>query len=369
MLPLAGMEVLDIGTLTPGKYCSYLLGDLGASVIRVERAGASGPLLAEDKVLNRDKRSMVLDLRSAEGREALHRLAARADVLLEANRPGAAERLGFGYDHLRELNPQLVYCSISAFGKDGPYRDRPAYDLIFMGLSGVWSALLAGREPPPAPGVFLADAVSGLVAAFAIVTGILKRERAGTGTLIDLSMLESTFTLLAASHGLRALSPASDARFGPVRSPGSSPSYRLYRAADGEHIVLGAVRPRSWRALCELVGRPDLGDTPYPSAERAPEVIAVLSEAFAAAPAAEWLTRLHALDIDCGPYNSPARAFDDAQLGARRILTRSEDPELGPVAMVGSPLASTFGGAAGQAAPAIGEHTEEILRELGLSAP
>jgi crotonobetainyl-CoA:carnitine CoA-transferase CaiB-like acyl-CoA transferase len=367
-LPLDGIEILDVGTLTPGKYCSYLLADLGASVIRIERAVSDEPLSEEDVVLNRNKRSMVLDLRSADGREAMRRLADRCDVLLEANRPGVADRLGFGYDALKSTNPLLVYCSISAFGQDGPYRDRPAYDLIFMGMSGVWQAMLAGREPPPAPGLFLADAVTGLVAAFAIVTGVLQRERAGEGARIDLSMLESTFALLTPSHGLRRQTECTaDAHIGPARVPGSSPSYRLYRAGDGQYIVLGAVRPASWRALCDLIGRPDLGDDPYPEAGRAAEAVSVLGEVFAQAPAQQWLDRLGSLDIDCGPYHSPAEACDDAQLRARGLLAQAVHPRMGTITRIGSPLATSFGGGERTEPPVIGEHTQEILREIGLS--
>lgn len=362
--PLAGFEILDVGTLTPGKYATYLLADLGASVIRIERPGTNGLLSEEDAVLNRGKRSITLDLRSTEGLATLHALTKRADAVLEANRPGVADRRGFGYDAIAGINPRIVYCSLSAFGQDGPYRERPAYDLMFMGMTGVWSALLDGHEPPGVPGMYLADAVSGLATSFAIVTALLGRERTGLGKRIDLSMLDNTFALLATSHGQRAV----DAQPKETKSSAdSSPSYRLYLAGDGRYIVLGAIRNSSWDALCELIGRTDLAGDPRPKGARATEAIEALAAAFATAPAQTWLDQLNAADIDAGPYNSAKQAYDDAQLRARSMIASSNESAQGQSERMSSPLARSFGTAAHSNAPHVGEHTDEILGELDLT--
>jgi crotonobetainyl-CoA:carnitine CoA-transferase CaiB-like acyl-CoA transferase len=378
MLPLDGVEILDVGTLTPGKYCTFLLADLGAAVIRIERPADTRQQSTEDIVLNRNKRSLVLDLRSAEGLAALHRLAERADVLLEAQRPGVAARLGFGYDELRVLNEKLVYCSISGFGQTGTYKDRPAYDLMFMGMSGVWRAMLGGHEPPAIPGLYLADAVTGLVAAFAIVTGLFKRERGGSGSYIDLSMLESTATLLTPSHGLLRQSTqsgeneSSGTPAAPAPSPASAdlaaPGYRLYRAQDGNYIVLGAIRPAAWTALCALVRRPDLSGNPYPAGEQAHAMVTTLSETFATGTAQEWIERLTALGIDCSAFQQPADAHSHTALLERGMVATSTHETLGSISRLGSPLAVSFGRPAEKESPVIGAHTAEILAEIGVQA-
>lgn len=363
-LPLEGMTVVDLGTLTPGKYASSLLTQLGADVIRVERPGTERkPLSDEDLVLNRNKRSMVLDLRTTEGLKVLHKLIETTDVLLEANRPGVAERRGFGYEALSEQNPEIVYCSLSSFGQTGPRRNEPGYDLVFMGMSGVWQALLAGQSPPVAPGLFLADAVSGLVCAFASVTALLKRERGGGGTYIDVAMLDATFSLLATSHGVQRDSEPS--RIGPSPAPGASPSYRTYVTADGSYIVLGAVRASSWRALCDVLGCPQYGDNPYPPVSEAAEIIETLSAAFKLRPADAWIERLKAMDIDCGPFNSPEAALDEHQLQVRHLLVPGTDQNGAGIRTIASPLNATFGAPEPESAPMAGAHTDEILRELG----
>jgi alpha-methylacyl-CoA racemase len=374
VLPLSGVRVLDMATLTPGKYCSYLLADLGATVTRVERpiraaADDTGPG-DEDRVLNRNKRSIILDLKSAPGAEALAQLCAQSDVLIEANRPGVADRLGYGYRALSESNPALVYCALTAFGQTGPYRDRPAYDLILMGMSGVWHALLGGREPPAAPGLFLADAVTGLTAAFGVVTACLQATRTGKGAYLDLSMLEATAALLATSHGVARRQEGHGKQVaGPARIPGSTPGYRCYQAQDGAYVVLGAIRPASWSALRELVGADALGADPSATGHEGAGAIAALTHVFATAPAAAWVARLSALDIDCGQLVGPGEVHDDPQLRAREMVT-SGVTGLGEaeLSFLSSPLAPGFARAVTRPAPAPGQDTEAILQELGIGA-
>jgi crotonobetainyl-CoA:carnitine CoA-transferase CaiB-like acyl-CoA transferase len=361
--PLAGIEVLDLGTLTPGKYCTFLLADLGAKVLRVERPrDRSERLSDEDLLLNRGKRSLTLDLRDAAGRAVFARLAERADVVIEGSRPGVAERIGVDHARLAERNPRLVYCSLSGFGQDGPNRLRPAYDLIFMALSGALQATFGRDATPRPPGLYLADTCSGLMAAFAIAVALLARERDGEGRYLDLAMFDSVFSLLSTSHGVQR------AGHRPVEGVGA-PLYDVYEAADGRRIALGAIRPASCAALFEALGRPELAPRAF-SPDAAEEIATFLSGAFAGATGAEWSERLGALDIEIGEVRTPEEAFDDAQLAFRGMVLDVDHPQAGRLRQIGSPLRA--GAAEPQEpprpAPAIGADSDDVLRELGLSA-
>lgn len=359
---MQGIEVLDLGTLTPGKYGTFLLAELGASVLRVERPQvAHGAISDEDLVLNRGKRSMALNLREERGLEVLHRLVARADVVIESNRPGVVARLGIDYESLRKHNERLVYCALSGFGQEGPYRLRPAYDLTLMGTSGMLHALFGGRVPEAPPGAYLADGVSGVMAALAISVALLRRERDGTGSFIDLAMQDSVFSLLAPSHGLlRDPGPSA----GSKATGWSSPLYAAYETSDGRQVVLSAIRPASCTALFRELGRAELAEFAE-SQEGAAEVGEFLRSAFRTASADEWVERLAKLDIEIGPVCSPAESFEDPQLRLRGMVLDEAHPQAGRIRVIGSPLLSRSGAHSGGPAPAIGEHTDEVLRELG----
>jgi crotonobetainyl-CoA:carnitine CoA-transferase CaiB-like acyl-CoA transferase len=363
--PLEGIATLDVGTLTPGKYCTFLLADLGASVLRIERpVRRPVPISSEDLLLNRAKRSMTLNLREDAGREVLYRLVETADVLIESYRPGVAERIGIDYQRLKERNERLVYCSLSGFGQQGPYRLRPAYDLTFLGMSGVLQALVGEGAPPLPPGTYLSDAVSGLMAALAISAALLARQSDGEGRYLDLAMLDSIFSLLSVSHGLR---PASDSSaLGAPETP-SSALYAVYETGDGRYVTLAAIQPTSCRALFEELGRPELADDAWSSGERGAQVSEFLSRTFKAASAAEWIERLAKLDVEIGPVRTPAEAFDDPQLTFRRMVIETTHPEAGPLEQIGSPLHTLRDApeSTQAVAPAVGADTDEVLRELG----
>lgn len=360
--PLAGIEILDLGTLTPGKYCTFLLADLGASVLRIERPRDRSPHVSdEDLLLNRGKRSLTLDLTSADGREILDRLVGRADVVVEGNRPGVVERLGVDYPRLARRNPRIVYCALSGFGREGPYRTRPAYDLVFTALAGVLQAGFGGDVVRP-PGIYLADSVSGLTAAFAIAVALLARERDGAGRSLDLAMFDSVFSLLSTSHGQRRAGTSAEVGW-------RSPLYDVYATSDGRRVALAAIRPASCAALFEALGRPELASRAL-SPDAAPEIGRLLATAFAAGTAAEWCDRLGALDVEIAPVRTPDEAFDDVQLALRHMVLDVDHPQAGPLRQVGSPLRA---GAAGpgeppRPAPSIGADSDSVLHELGLSA-
>lgn len=355
--PLTGLTVLDVGTLTPGKYCSCLLADLGADVIRIERPPPSPGVSDEDLALNQGKRSMTLNLRSDAGRDIFLRLAESADVILESNRPGVADRNGFGHEAVQARNPRAVYCALSGYGASGPQRQAPGYDLIFAAQCGMLAALTGEDARPVPPGTYLADAVSGLTAAYAIVVALLARERTGQGTYLDLAMHDSLFALLAVSHGAKR--PGEQAA-----APERTPTYAVYPAAADSWLALGAIRPASARALFAHLGRPDLGEDGADPAV----VERFLTTAFAAKTARDWVAELAPLDVEAAPVNTPLEAYDDPQLRARGMIGRSVDPDAGVIETIrpAPALDRVLPRAPPAPAPEVGADTEAVLRELGL---
>ena len=356
--PLDGVRVLDVGTLTPGKYCSYLLADLGADVVRIERPITTPrPLDDEDLILNQGKRSVALNLRSEIGRRLFLRLAGAADIVLEGNRPGTADRLGIGYEAVKQTNTRIIYCALSGYGATGPLSQAPGYDLIFLGLSGLLRTLVGKGSPPEVPQLYLADSVAGLSAAYAIVVALFARERTGQGRYVDLAMLDSVFSLLAVSHGVRrGASVAAEAV--------TIPTYDVYPAADETYLVLGAIRPSSNQALFAHLGRPELADSDPGNDARA-----FLHEAFRTKSADAWVAELAPLDVEIGCVNSPDAAFDHPQLRQRQMVGRGRDetgddfdfirPSLNPD--LSQPRADMA------PAPLIGEHTEAVLKTVGVT--
>lgn len=357
--PLEGISVVDVGTLTPGKYCSYLLADLGANVIRVERPSAeSGPVDDEDLILNQGKRSITLDLRSDAGKALFLQLVGDVDVVLEGNRPGTADRNGFGYSAIKPRNEAVVYCALSGYGATGPLSQAPGYDLMFLGLSGLLRALGGNVATPPVPHAYLADAVAGLNAACAIIVALFARERTGEGAFIDLAMLDSAFSLLAVSHGVRK------SRGTKPSEPADSPVYNVYAAADDTYLVLGAIRGASVRALFSHLGRPELAE----STQRGDVVHAFLQQAFLAKSADAWVEVLTPLDVEIAQVNHPHEAFDHPQLQHRGMIGTTSHADSGDIEFIRPSLNSSFGVRTPSApAPRHGEHTEEILKSLGVT--
>lgn len=356
---LDGITILEVGVMTPGKYCGFLLTGWGARSIRVERPGAGGDITTEDLLLNRGKRSIALDLRDPRGRDVLLKLCKGADVLIEGYRPGVTGRLGIDYEAVRTVNEGVVYASLSGFGQEGPDRLQPAFDLIFQARSGMSSLL--GEGPPMPPRTWLADSVSGLMTACAIAAALRKRAATGTGTRIDLSMLESVFSLLSVSHGTAgARSAGAEAEAGSRR-----PAYGIYAAGDGRFVALGAARPVSCRALFEHLGRPDLAASGLAAGAAGKEAAAFLRDALQAKPAQAWVDELAPLDIEVALVVTPEEAFDDPQLAARAMVTEATHPQAGALTQIGYPAA---GPVETSPAPAAGADTDAILHELGYDA-
>ena len=384
--PLHGVTVLDLTRVLAGPFCTMILRDLGADVIKVEppegdEARGFGPFLpgaapgargasAYFTSLNCGKRSVVLDLKRAPGRAALAALAGAADVLVENFRPGTLTRLGFPPERLRQLNPRLVYAAVSGFGATGPAAQRPAYDLIIQALSGLMS--ITGQEGAAGPGArvrvgtSIADIVSGLYAAIGIAAALFRRAQSGQGAALDLAMLDAAVSVLENAIARYQVTGAAPAPLG-TRHPSITP-FEAYATAD-EEIVVAAGNDRLFETLCTVLGRRGLAADPRFAANaarnaHAGELKRELERALARHPSRTWLQRLAAAGVPAAPVHTVADLFHDPQLAARGMLLPVSGG--GGLLVPGSPL--KFAGAAAEQtrppAPALGEHTEQVLAEL-----
>jgi len=383
MSALEGLKVLDLSRLLPGGFCSLLLADFGADVIKVEDTGMGdyvrwAPPFYEgaDKTaasalflsLNRNKRSIRVDLKSEQGREVLLRLARDADVLLESFRPGVLDRLGVGYETLRAANPGLVYCAITGYGQDGPLRDRAGHDMNYLGRIGLLGLSGDADGPPVQAAGQIADLGGGaLMAAFGILAALRERDRSGEGQLVDVSMTDGTLSWLA-MVAARFLADGEVPRRGGLELGGALACYRPYRCADG-WITIGALEPKFWAAFCRGVGREDLvaGQFEPPGSETHRAVEAVV----AARTRAEWTAFAAEHDCCIEPVLDLGEALDSEHVRAREMVVELDQPGAErPVRQLGVPvkLSRTPGQPARRPGPALGEHTEEVLLELGLGS-
>jgi crotonobetainyl-CoA:carnitine CoA-transferase CaiB-like acyl-CoA transferase len=366
--PLEGVRVLDLTQLLPGPYCTCILADFGAEVIKVEPpTGDHGRMFdALFHQVNRNKKSVTLNLKDAAAQEIFRRLAERADVVVEGFRPGTTARLGVDYETLKAINPRIIYCSISGFGQDGPYRDRPGHDINYMSLGGALSLLKDGQGRPIEPGLEMADVTAGLEAAIAILAALLARDRTGKGQFIDISMLDCVVSILP----MHASAFFAFGKVPPTNMTDLCPHYRIFDTADGDYLVLGIVHEDwFWANLCDLLeGFEDLrGLKHLQRIERRDEIIGRLSEAFRKKTLGEWLRELEGRDIPFSTVNDMAQVFEDPQVRHRDMLITVKGPE-GERKAVGSPYKmSETRFTVGSGAPALGEHTVALLEELGIS--
>jgi crotonobetainyl-CoA:carnitine CoA-transferase CaiB-like acyl-CoA transferase len=380
---LEGVRVLELTQVMAGPFCGQVLADMGADVIKVEppdggdstRRSLGFRMRGEDTAaflaVNRNKRSLALDLKDERHRAAFHGLAGDADVVLENFRPGVAARLGVDYETLRELNPRLVHASVSGFGQTGPYAMRPGYDLIAQGLSGVMSVTGEPGGGPVKCGIPISDLSAGLFCAVGILSALAARERTGRGQQVDTSLFEGALALsIWESAELWAT--------GRVPEPLGSAHrltapYQALRTRDG-HMTVGANNQRLWEKLCAAVGRPDLARDPRfeGNGERMAnreELVAELESALAARGTDEWVDVLIEAGVPCGPIHDYRQVFDDPHTQAREMEVELEHPVEGAVRALGIPVKlSETPGSIRRPAPLLGEHTEEVLREAGFSA-
>ena len=368
--PLDGVRVLDLTRLLPGGYCSLLLSDMGADVVKVEEPGKGDyirwtpPMVGEEsaahRALNRGKRSITLNLKSLQGLDLLKRLTGRSDVLVESFRPGVMDRLGVGWTALHEVNPALVYCAITGYGQDGPYRDRVGHDINYIGYGGVLGIIGPRDGPPVVPGVQIGDVGGGgMAAAVGILAALLQARTTGEGRFVDTSMLDGVVSWLTI-HGGDFLATGELSKRGEMRLGGAFPCYRVYRAGDGEYLTVGALEPQFWQALCEAIGVPELIDEQFSSDSAAHEK---MESVFAARSRDEWLEQLAGLETCVGPVNDLAEAFSDPQVVHRRLVAEVEGEMVGPSSPMrfdGEQLVRLA------KAPGFGEHTADVLAEIGV---
>jgi alpha-methylacyl-CoA racemase len=379
-LPLEGVRVLDLSRLLPGGFCSLLLADFGADVVKVEDTGMGDYVRwappyyegADDSAksalflaLNRGKRSIRLNLKTDGGREALLRAVAEADVVLESFRPGVLDRLGVGYEAMRAVNPAIVYCAITGYGQDGPLRDRSGHDMNYLGLVGLLGLTGEADGPPVQPAGQIADLGGGaLMAAFGILAALRERDRTGEGQLVDVSMADGALSWLA-MVAARYLADGVVPGRGQLELAGGLVCYRPYACADG-WVTLGALEPKFWQAWCRGVGREDLVEHQFdaPGSPAHGEVEAI----FAARTREQW--RAFASEHDC--CLEPVLELDEA-LGselarAREMVVELDQPGAQrPVRLLGVPvkMSRTPGDPNRAPGPALGEHTREFLAALG----
>ncbi len=380
-LPLEGVRVVDLSRVLAGPYCTMMLGDMGADVIKVEVPGrgddsrAWGPPWAGTESAyflsaNRNKRSITLNFRTEGGRRVLLGLVRRADVLVENFIPGTLDRLGLGYEHLKEVNPGLIYCSISGYGYDGPYATRPGYDFIAQAEGGIMSVTGEPEGPPMKVGVAIADITTGMFAAAAILAALRHRDRTGRGQRVEVSLLESVVGWLANVASNYLVSGEVPRRYGNAH-PNVVP-YQAFATADG-WVAIGVGNDAQFRRFCEVIGRPELAEDPRfrTNSDRVVNrevLIPILEEVFKTRTTAEWIEALVAADLPCGPINTVDKVFRHPQVLHRRMLEEVDHPTAGRIRLVGIPYKfSETPLSIRRHPPTLGEHTEEVLRELGYS--
>ncbi len=367
-LPLGHVRVLDLSLLLPGPYCSHILADFGAEVIKIEQPGGGdwvrhAPPLVNGKgalfqALNQGKKSLTLNLKSDEGQAILLRLVETADVLLESFRPGVMERLGVGYERLSEANARLVYCSLSGYGQDGPYRERPGHDLNFIGLTGLLD-LTGSRDGLPAiPGVPIADLNGALWAAFGILLALFARERTGQGQRVDGSLLGGALACMpmAVAH----LLGGQPVERGSSTLTGGLVCYNVYETKDGKHVTLGALEPQFWAAFCKAVGRDNLVQQQFAPAILGEPVYDELCALFRTRTRQEWVETMVGVDTCFEPVYDVEEALTSVPVQALEML--SGYGLLPPVRLSAQSRRSSG------RAPALGEHTVTLLAELGYDA-
>jgi len=380
--PLEGIRVVDLTRFMAGPFGTAMLGDYGADILKIEPPGegdgarAWGPPFVEGESIyflsvNRNKRSLTLNLRHPEGVALFLQLMDRADVVIENFTPGAMSRLGIGDDVLRARNPRLIYCAISGFGQTGPYRDRPAFDLILQGMGGVMATTGEEGGAPVRVGVPIADIAGGMYAAYAIALALLARDRTGVGQSLDVSLLDAQLSWLSYYIGMYLASGEIPLRRGSAHA--TVVPYQAFACADGRYITLGTGNDRLFRRFAEVAGV-DLADDPRfrsnPDRIRhRADLLPLLDAVFQTRPAAVWLEALRAAGVPCGPISTVDQIVMDPQVRAREMLVEIDHPSAGRITVPGLPVkCSATPGSIRRPPPRLGEHTVEVLGELGIPA-
>ena len=381
--PLTGLKVIDLSHIMAGPTCSMLLADMGADVIKVEKIQGGDdsrrmlpPTISDESaaflIMNRNKRGIALDLKTDAGRSVLSRLLQDADVLIENNRRGAMERLGFGYDSLHKVNPRLIYCSISGFGRTGPYADRGGFDLVAQGVTGLMSITGEGPGSPPMKlGAPVTDITAGILGCVGILAALYSRASSGEGQMVDTSLFEAG---IMQTYWHSAICFATGQAPGPMGTahPLNGP-YQAFPAADG-WITVGAANQTNWLRLLEALESTELGNDPRfanngQRMRNLPALVELLTPLFKRRTSADWLQRLEKVGVPAGPVLDIRQMHADPQTLARDMVVETVHPTAGTVKAIGLPIKfSETPGGVHRPAPLLGQHTREVLREHGFSS-
>jgi crotonobetainyl-CoA:carnitine CoA-transferase CaiB-like acyl-CoA transferase len=378
MPPLDGLKVVDLTRVLAGPFCAMLLGDMGADVIKIEEpslgddARAWGPFVGKESAyflgVNRSKRSLALDLKQPGAPDVLRRLLERADVFIENFRPGSLDKLGFGYEQTRAINPRLVHCSVSGYGKNGPRRHLSGYDPIVQAESGFMDITGPADGEPVRTGIAMTDYLAGLYAFSGILLALRDRDRTGQGQHIDIALYDSVLSTLSMPAGILQATGRNPKRMGNDHA--AIAPYETLRARDGM-VMIAAANPRLWKQLCQAVGVPHLIDDPRfrtntDRVRNRSELKRELEQAFAPYSCVELAAILERASVPCGQVRTVSEALDDPQVEARQMFFGFEDPQLAGFRVIGNPIKlSTASAQPTRRPPRLGEHPREILEELG----
>jgi crotonobetainyl-CoA:carnitine CoA-transferase CaiB-like acyl-CoA transferase len=387
MLALEGVKILDLSMLVPGAFCTMLLADLGADVIKIEAPGPnelrdpSKGLPQEEQrkaaayyAVDRNKKSIVVNLKSEAGKEIFHSLCRQADVIVEGFRPGVAKRLGVDYQTISELNPAVVYCSLSGYGQDGPYHTFPGHDVNYIAMAGVLGLIGPTEGPPAIPLNVVADfAGAALYGALGISVALLARNKTGKGQYVDVAYMDGAISLMN-WFSCGYFFDGSMLKRGESWLHGAYPYYGVYETKDGKYITIGCLEPHFWENLCRFLGKQEY--IPYhfalehtfhkPEGERWDEIRASLKQIFLTRTRDDWFELLTRNDVPAGKVYTTDEVFDDPQVLHRQMVIEVEHPTLGKIKQVGiAPKLSSTPGQVRSLSPLPGEHTDEILRGLG----
>lgn len=381
-LPLAGVRVIETAQIMAGPVCGLMLADLGATVVKIEKFPGGDDARQYQKpgdptmppsfrMINRGKRSLALDVRTPQGRDVLHAMVRQADVLTENFRQGVMERLGLGYEQLKEVNPSLIYCSISGYGRQGPLAGKGGFDLILQAFSGIISATGEPGRKPVKPGVSIADINAGILAAFGVVSAYVHRLRTGQGQRVDTSLLQAA---MQQNYWLAATYFSSGINTPPLGTAHALIApYQVFQCKD-RGIAIGGANPNAWRRICEVLGHPEWQDDPRFAGpqlrvKHRAELEQLIEAVLARETADHWTEVLDAAGVPVGPVNTPGQALEHPQSRAVGAVVDVDDGNGGTMPALGSPVTFNehIGAAAVSPAPRVGQHSREILEEYGFS--
>ena len=379
MQPLTGVRVIDVTQIMAGPFCTMLLGDMGADVIKIEKPDGgddvrrSGPpFVAGESAtflnIGRNKRSVVIDMKQTEGTEIVRNMARDADILVQNLRPGRLEGFGLGYEDVRAVNPAIVYATITGFGRTGPYKDKPGFDLMAQGYSGIMGVTGHPGQPPVKVSVPITDLNAGLFTAYGILAAYVNRLKTGKGQHVDSSLMEAgvAYTIWeSAIYFTSGRLPGPNGSAHQISAP-----YQALPTSDG-YITVGGANQRNWERLCRAIGRAELISDPRFEVNAGrmanrPALEATLGETLKTQPMAHWLSILEAAGVPCGPIYDISQVYADPQVIARDMVVEVEHPTAGTIRNVGIPVKfSETPGNIRRPPPRFGEHTEEVLTEFG----